>query len=191
MNTLCELFSFDVTVMAAQTDDSWIFGLDWQFLADALILAMAMLVLFALLSFLLFNPARALMKARQEKIDADIRKAKEDKEEAVKLREQYNSKMALADKEADELLSDARKKALKREAEITGEAKAEADRIIKRANKEAELEVMRVQDDMKKEMIEVASLMAGKFVENSLTEEEQRELVDRTLKEMGDDTWQA
>lgn len=191
MNTLCELFSFDVTVMAAQTDDSWIFGLDWQFLADALILAMAMLVLFALLSFLLFNPARALMKARQEKIDADIRKAKEDKEEAVKLREQYNSKMALADKEADELLSDARKKALKREAEITDEAKAEADRIIKRANKEAELEVMRVQDDMKKEMIEVASLMAGKFVENSLTEEEQRELVDRTLKEMGDDTWQA
>lgn len=191
MNTFYELFSFNVTVMAAQTDESWIFGLDWQFLADALILAAAMLVLFALLSFLLFNPARALMKARQDKIDADIKKAREDKEEAVKLREQYNSKMALADKEADELLSEARKKALKREAEITGEAKAEADRIIKRANKEAQLEVLRVQDDMKKEMIQVASVMAGKFVENSLTDEEQQALVDQTLKEMGDDTWQA
>lgn len=191
MNTFYELFSFNVTVMAAQTDESWIFGLDWQFLADALILAAAMLVLFALLSFLLFNPARALMKARQDKIDADIKKAREDKEEAVKLREQYNSKMALADKEADELLSEARKKALKREAEITGEAKTEADRIIKRANKEAQLEVLRVQDDMKKEMIQVASVMAGKFVENSLTDEEQQALVDQTLKEMGDDTWQA
>ncbi len=191
MNTFYELFSFNVTVMAAQTDESWIFGLDWQFLADALILAAAMLVLFALLSFLLFNPARALMKARQDKIDADIKKAREDKEEAVKLREQYNSKMALADKEADELLSEARKKALKREAEITGEAKTEADRIIKRANKEAQLEVLRVQDDMKKEMIQVASVMAGKFVGNSLTDEEQQALVDQTLKEMGDDTWQA
>ena len=45
-----------------------IFGLDAQLIADAVILALAVGFLFFLMSFLLFNPARELMKKRQDKI---------------------------------------------------------------------------------------------------------------------------
>ena len=43
-----------------------IFGLDPQLLADTAITLLAMLVLFILLSYLLFNPARKLIQKRKD-----------------------------------------------------------------------------------------------------------------------------
>ena len=43
---------------------------------------------------------------------------------------------------------------------------------------------------MKKEMIQVASLMAKKVVAGSMDREIQDSLVEETLKEIGDQTWQ-
>lgn len=44
-------------------------------------------------------------------------------------------------------------------------------------------------DDMKKEMIAVATMMAGKVVSASIDTDIQESLVDETLNEMGDNTW--
>lgn len=189
MNTLSKLYSFS-TVLEAQADDGWIFGLDMQFLVDALIAAAAMLVLFVLLSYLLFDPARELMKARQDRINKDIEDAKKEKADALQLKADYDEKLSQVDKECDEILSAARKKALKRENEIIDEAKAESGRIIARANKEAQLERNKMQDEVKKEMVAVATAMAGKIISTSITENQQEQLIDDTLKEMGDKTWQ-
>ena len=46
-------------------------------------------------------------------------------------------------------------------------------------------------DDMKTEMIQIASLMAGKVVSASIDTTIQDSLVEETLKEMGDKTWQS
>ena len=43
---------------------------------------------------------------------------------------------------------------------------------------------------MKKEMIALASVLAGKVVSASIDTDIQASLVDETLREMGDDTWQ-
>ena len=68
-------------------------------------------------------------------------------------------------------------------------AKEEARRILERARTEAELERRKMADEVKKEMITLASAMAGKMVSVSLDEKVQEKLVDETLKEIGDDTW--
>lgn len=44
---------------------------------------------------------------------------------------------------------------------------------------------------MKQEMVQVASAMAGRFVAASIDEKKQAQLIDETLKEMGDETWQS
>lgn len=44
-------------------------------------------------------------------------------------------------------------------------------------------------DDMKQEMITIASMMAGKVVAASIDTKVQEGLIDETLKEMGDHTW--
>ena len=61
--------------------------------------------------------------------------------------------------------------------------------IVERANAEAEQEKLRVKDDVKKEMISVASAMAQKAVGDSMDVSVQERLVDETLKEIGDGTW--
>jgi F-type H+-transporting ATPase subunit b len=58
-----------------------------------------------------------------------------------------------------------------------------------RANAEIELEKKRALDDMKQEMIAIASMMAQKVVSASIDTEVQESLIDETLKEMGENTW--
>ena len=98
-----------------------IFNLDAQLIHDAVILAINIFILFLLASFFLFNPVRELLKKRKDAIDADIANAKKDKEEAAALKNEYDAKLRDADKEADAILGEARKKALAREEQIVDE----------------------------------------------------------------------
>lgn len=167
-----------------------LFNLDPQLIHDAVLLAIAIFVMFTLLSYLLFNPVRDMLKKRQDKIQDDIDTAKKDKEDAAALKQDYDARIRDIEKEAEAILSDARKKALKNEAKILEEAKEEAARMLARANAQIELERKKAADDMKKEMIQVASLMAQKVVAGSMDREIQDSLVEETLKEIGDQTWQ-
>jgi len=168
-----------------------LFDLDLQLLADATLTAISVFVLFLLASYFLFNPARELLKKRQDKIKGDLDSAKKDKEDAQALKEEYDAKMKDIKKETDEILGEARKKAKANEAQIIAEAKEEAHRIIKNAQNEAMLEKQKAYDEMKQEMIEIASLMAGKVVAKSIDTTVQESLVEETLKEVGDKTWQS
>ena len=71
------------------------------------------------------------------------------------------------------------------------DAKAEAANIIARANKQAELEMKKAQDEIKKEIISVAALVAEKVVSDKIDIEIQDSLIDDTLKEIGEKTWQS
>ena len=166
-----------------------LFGLDWQLIMDALQFGASVFVLFLFASYLLFNPVRKMLKDRQEGIKKNIDDANADKEAAEKLKALYEEKIKCADKEAEQILSEARQKALRNEAKIVEEAKEEAARIIARAGEEAELEKKRAIDEVKQEMISIASMMAAKVVAASIDTKIQDSLVDETLKEMGDSTW--
>jgi F-type H+-transporting ATPase subunit b len=168
-----------------------LFDLDFQLLFDSTLLAISVFVLFLLLSYLLFNPVRKLLSDRQEKIRQDIASAAGDKEDAAKLRAEYEEKLKNVQKESEVILSETRQKALKSEAKIIGDAKEEAARIIARANQEAELEKARVADEMKQEMVTLAAMMASKVVAANIDTTIQQGLVDETLKEMGDATWRS
>ena len=161
-----------------------IFGLDSQLLVDTGITLIAMLVLFILLSYLLFNPARKLIQKRKDFIQGQLEEAAKAQSDAKEMKIQYDEKLAQVDAETAELLADARRKALDKESE-------EAHQIKVRAEKEVELEKNKVRDEMKQEMVQVASAMAGKFVEASMNKDKQAQLIDETLKEMGDETWQS
>ena len=173
-------------MLASQT---FLFNLDAQLLFNTVLIAIAVFALFLVMSNLLFNPARKLLKDRQDRINNDINDAKEDKESAAALKAEYESKQKDINKEAEVILSEARQKALKNEARIIAEAKEEASRIIKSARTEAELEKKHAMDDVKQEIIAIASLMAEKVVAAHMDTTIQDTLVEETLKEMGESTW--
>ena len=165
------------------------FDLDFQLLHDAVLTLIAVFVLYLALSYFLFNPVRAMLEKRRAKIEAELAEAASAEETAKALRAEYEAKLANIEKETDELLSDARKRALISENQIITEAKEEARRIMDRARVEAELEKSKVADEVKNEMIQIASVLAGKVVAANINTDIQTELIDETLKEMGESTW--
>lgn len=169
---------------------SRLFGLDLQLLVDAVIPAISIFVLFVILSKMLFNPVRELLEKRQAKITEDLEAAEQAKEDSIQIKEEYEGKLKDVQKEAESILSESRKKALAQEKEIVEEAKEEAHRIRIRADKDIALEKNKVKDEVKQEMIAVATAMAGKIIETSISEQQQSALIEETLKEMGDSTWQ-
>lgn len=168
---------------------SRLFDLDWQLIADACLLIIAMFALFLIMSYFLFNPARKMLNSRKEKIRSELETAKQDMDEAGRLKEEYESRLKGIDKEAESILSEARKKALNNENQIIAQAKEEAARILERAKTEAELEKQKISDEVKREIVAVAAIMAGKVVSASIDTTVQSQLIDETLKEIGDKTW--
>ena len=183
------LLSTNLMVLATQMDPR-LFNLDFQLLADAVLTMIAVFVLFLAMSYFLFNPARKMLSDRKEKIQSELDMAAADMEQAQELKEEYESRLKEVEKEVQEILSDARKRALANENQIIAQAKEEASRIIERARVEAELEKQKIADEVKKEIVSVASLMAGKLVAASIDPAVQAQLIDETLKEMGEGTWQ-
>ncbi|TCK87904.1 ATP synthase F0 subcomplex B subunit [Natranaerovirga hydrolytica] len=166
-----------------------LFGFDLQLILDSVGMIITLLLLFAVMSYFLYEPIRSFMEKRSEKIRKDIEDASQQKKDALKLKEDYETKLKDINKEADVILSDARKKAMGKEEEIIQKAKEEAKRIMERAHLEIEREKEKVKEDVKTEMIDIATVLAEKFVAKSIEEKEYNELIEQTLNEMGDQTW--
>ena len=166
-------------------------GFDPQLLHDSILTGINIFILFFLLSYLLFNPVRDVLEKRKQKIAQELAAAAGDMASASALKEEYEAKLKNVNKEAEDILEAARKKAKTRENEIIHEARAEASRIVERANREIELEKKKAIDDLKQDVVNIASLMAQKAVGNSIDIVIQNALIDETLKEMGESTWQS
>ena len=166
-------------------------GFDPQLLFESFFTALNIFILFFGLSYLLFDPVRNVLEKRRQKIAGELTQAADDKKSAAAMKAEYEAKLKDVSKEADAILEEARRKAKVRENEIVEEARAEAARIVERANREVELEKKKALDDMKQEIVSIASLMAGKVVAASIDTTIQDTLIDETLKEMGESTWQS
>lgn len=164
---------------------------DPQWINDIVITGINIFILFFALSYLLFNPAREYLEKRRQKIAGDLETARTNREDAQALKAEYEGKLKDINKEAELIMDDARKKAKKQEAEIVAEAREEAGRILDRANREIELEKKKALEDVKQEIVSIASLIAGKAVAASINVTIQDALVEETLKEMGESTWQS
>ena len=168
-----------------------LFTLDAQLLFDTIVMALSMLLLVTVISYLFFNPVRDMLEKRRKRVLDDREAAKKEKEDAIRFKEDYEAKLLAADKEVQEILSEARKRAMKNGAKIEAEAREEAARILARAHTEMELEKKQALDDVKQEMISIATMMAEKMVSVSVDAEVQERLIEDTLKEMGENTWQS
>ena len=165
--------------------DGRLFGLDMQLLFDLCIVFVCIMLLFIIMSNLFFKPVRAFLEQRKAGIAADIEAAKADEAAVESIKAEYGALL----KEAESLISTSFKNALKKQDEMISEAKEKAQAVIEQADREVEKDKAELHDDVKRQMTEIASVIAGKFV---ISGDPFREalLLEETLKEMGGDTWQ-
>lgn len=174
--------------IALETEDR-LFTLEPGVLYQAGLVIISTLALFILLGYLLFDPVKEVLAKRTERIKGDIQQAADIKQTAVELQETYETKLREVDKEAEAILTDSRRKALDHEKEIIARAEEEAERILARGRLEIQREKEQAKDDMRKEIITVATIMASKFVETAIDEDKKEALIVETINDMGDDTW--
>lgn len=148
-------------------------------------------ILFFLVGYILSPMLTKWLTNRKTQIANSINEARTSKEEAQSLAQMYEEKIANFDDEKEAILDKARAKAKAKQDEIIGEAITEAGRISDRADREAALLRAKVKDDIKNDMVTFATSAAAKLIEEHMDAKVQDELIEQTLNEIGDKTWQS
>ncbi len=154
----------------------------WQ-----MIVSLANLVLlFLIVKKFLYKPVKNMLETRQNAIESDYNAAKEAKEQAFSDKKAYEEKLQTASAKADDVIKSAVDTAKLREKEIIEKAKATADVIINQAHDEAELERKKAADGIKKEIVEVSSVLAEKMLEREISSDDHKHFIDSFIESMGE-----
>jgi len=178
-------------LLLSAAQDGRLFGLDTQMFIQIGIQLINAIVLFLLLSWLLYKPVLKFLKARSDKIAGELKQAADDMEKADGLKLQYEQKLKDIAVEKDAIIEAARKKAAEKAAQILAEAKTEADEIKARAAEQAEAELKRVEESVKNTIIEVSTAMSEKFISISIDNETCDKLFNETMAELEEVKWQS
>jgi F-type H+-transporting ATPase subunit b len=141
------------------------------------------ILLTVILVRLLYNPVKKFMADRAQNISGHMASAHQANEEARKLKNKYEKKLAEIETEREVLLQQVHKQAMARSDQIIKEAREKTETILRQAEDQAALELRRGRDTLKTEVIELAVLMAGKFVKASMSPEVQNRLAQQALQD--------
>jgi F-type H+-transporting ATPase subunit b len=166
-----------------------ILGFDSETVYEAGVQWLNTLILTVLLAKFLYKPVKKFMDDRAERINKQIDNANEMEKSALAMRDDYNGKIRDIDAERSEIMEIATKRAKEKTEQLTAAAQADAERIRQRAYKEIALETEKVKDDMRRELIELSTALAGHFAAVSLDRNAHDRLIDETINEAGGIMW--
>ncbi len=145
-----------------------------------------LLILYLFLKKLAFEPLKKMIDLRQKEIDDMYDEAEKSRASAEEMQAEYESKLASAREEGEEILKNANRRAKLQEENIIKEANAEAHRVIERAEEQIELEKKNALNQVKNEVSEMAISIASAVIERDVKAEEHSELINDFINNMGD-----
>ncbi|MBR3835286.1 MAG: F0F1 ATP synthase subunit B [Clostridia bacterium] len=155
----------------------------WQIVAS---LANLVLLFLAVKKFL-YKPVMKMLDARRDSIRKDYDDAAQAKEKAVSDQRIYEEKLRVAKEESDRIIKNAVGIASDREKEILAEAKQKADGIVRQAENDAILERKKAEDGIRKEIVEVSSLLTEKMLEREVSADDHKHFIDSFIESIGDE----
>lgn len=144
-----------------------------------------LLILYFILKKILFKPIKNMIDSRQKEVDDMYSDAENARSEAEKMKEEYEEKLSQANKESEEILKNAQRRALLKEEEILKEANAEAARTLERAEEQIALEKKRALNEVKDEVSEMAIGIASAVIERDVKADEHKALIDDFINNLG------
>lgn len=155
----------------------------WQILISLLNL----LILFLLFKKFLFGPVNKMLAKRQGEIDAKYDAADEAKRIAEEDKLLWDEKITTAKAESDEIIKKAQDSAKRQGETIVTNAKEQADGIVRQAQVQAQLEMKKAEEGIKKEIVEVSTALANKLLEREINADDHRDLIDSFIEKIGDE----
>ena len=144
------------------------------------------LILFLILRKVLFKKIIDVMDARDADIKNNIEAGQKAKEEGMKFKSEYETKIQDARDEGQMIVDFARKRAEEKTDTIISEAKKEAEYIKQKANNEIAKEKEQAFNNIKSEISEIAVLAASKVIEKDIDKAKHEDLIENFIKEVGE-----
>ena len=152
----------------------------------ALFILLNTLIIFFVAKKFLFVPVMNIIKTRQQEIDDMYTQAGDAREQANQLQSEYEEKLSQAAATSERLVKEATVRAQNREGEIIRQANERAEAIRAKASADIAQEKKKALNDAKDEISVIALAIAGKVVGRELDEQDQRNLVDSFIEELGE-----
>ena len=152
----------------------------------ALFTLLNFLALFFVLKHFLVGPVTKMIQDRQKEIDDMYASAGDAENQAKLLEEEYKQKLSAATETGERIVKEAVARGQAREEEILRQANAEASAIMDKAAADIALEKKKAINDAKDEISGIAIAIAEKVVSRELNAEDQAQLVDSFINELGE-----
>ena len=158
-------------------------GVEW---GTTIVTLATFVILLALLKKFAWGPLKEVMDKRERDINKDIDDAEQAKINAQKLEEENRKTLKETQDEVQRILDDAKVQARKQHEEIIHEANVRANGMIETAQSEINSEKERALADINNQVSELSVLIASKVLRKEISEQDQKALVEKYLKEAGD-----
>ena len=140
-------------------------------------------ILFGLLSVVLYKPVLKVLDERQTKIKESMDQAEQIREETARSEEQIKTHLETARKEGQAVIAQATQIGERLKGEAKEGARKEAESLIAKAQAEIKQERDKTVDELRQEFASIAILAAEKVINESLDKEKHRKLIDEVLKD--------
>ncbi len=152
----------------------------------ALFILLNTLTIFFVAKKFLFGPVTKIIEERQQEIDGLYASADTAKANAEAMEAEYTKRLSNAKQESESIVREAVARGQNREEEILRKANEEADAILAKAQADIAMEKKKALNDAKDEISGLAMTIAEKVVERELNAQDQSQLIDRFLEDLGE-----
>jgi len=136
------------------------------------------------LSKVAFPRIQEALDKRAKTIAESIDAAERQRKESDELVAEYRGRLAEAREQADEIMARARKAADTAEQEAQAAGREKRDELVAQAQRDIEAETRRSLESIRKEVADLTVLATEKVTRKTLTEDDQRRLVEEALGEV-------
>ena len=143
------------------------------------------LVLVALLAKFAWRPLLQALESRQESIRKSLDDAEKAKQELERLHAESAEIIRQSRVEADAIVPRSRGDAERLREEMKQMARAEADAIVKNAERQIQLETGRAVQQIRREAVDLSVMIASKLIQRNLTKEDNERLIEEALSQVG------
>ena len=143
------------------------------------------LLLLIVLNLLLYKPLVAKMQERTAAIRKSLEEAQAVRAEAARQQEENATRLRSAYQEAAAIREQALKEAADEQRKLVEGAQAEARRLVESARAQTEADIRRAREELRREVAGLAVAVAEKLVRKSLRDEDHRRIVDDAIAKIG------
>lgn len=147
---------------------------------------MAFLILLWILRRYAWGPLLMMIDARRDKIRSDYASAAKELEDAEKLRDQFDAKMADIKNIERERVQEAVKRGEGIAARLEDDARGKAGDFLSKAESELGREVTAARLDLRATTVDMAILAAEKVIQEKLDDKKHRRMIEDFIGELGE-----